>query len=97
MTLFASGNASVNAIVVPQVGNFDQGRITRSMEEFGPSPIWNYADRTLPNAKSVLSQPLGAICAEVPGLARHLRGIRNLVTAPRTCADAAGQPMEDIS
>jgi hypothetical protein len=41
--------------------------------EFGQALIWNYADRALPNAKSILNQPLGAICAEIPGLARRLR------------------------
>src|SRR3984893_4027248 len=35
--------------------------------------------------KSILSQRLGAICVQFPGLARRLPGIWNLVTAPRTC------------
>src|SRR5258708_1183152 len=46
--------------------------------------------------QSVPHQPLGAICAEILGLARRLRGVRNHAPAPRGRADAGG-PMEDIS
>src|SRR6202022_910012 len=68
----------------PLVGNFDReelldyGRI-RSI----PNLELRLSCTTRP--QSVLSKHFEAICANIPGLARHLRGIGNLVTAPRTC------------
>jgi hypothetical protein len=46
--------------------------------------------------QSVLSQALEAICAQITGLARHVRNIRDLVTAPQSAEAEARESMEDL-
>ena len=46
--------------------------------------------------QSISSQLLGAISAEISGLARRLRDIQDLVTAPRTCGGGSVESTEDF-
>ncbi len=59
---------------IPQVGNFDLVRITRSVERLRSSADLELRLSCAAERQSILNQPLGAICAEIPGLARRLRG-----------------------
>ena len=50
----------------PKIGNFYLGRITRSSERIFSSADSELRLRCAAQGQSVLSQPLGSICAEIP-------------------------------